>query len=306
MRTKTITKTTSLQPSLSEDEDGEWNCALSKGMRRRLKATGRTSPLSVRLPVPKNSEKKPRTLLYLPDDSPSALKAKFGAALAQFLPSEGSASFVARVLSELRARIRPSAKILCLGLGNPAVDSSSLRQLAFLTALVEASDGIFAPARTFIYDPVLKITSRDFIRRQGFRVLSSNLEGHYHLPRDQSTFVFLPHCPLALAEGLVSCNWHREVLNQLTFLSCPLKPRNADNEVPHLAFLQPFRNRASLKTERDFEGLRLEWFYLPPEVNLVPASASSQSTIPSGDLLTFDNVSSFIDGCDAQTIDGLV
>ncbi len=145
-------------------------------MRRRLKATGRTSPLSIRLPL-KSSGKRSggsRTLLALPDDSPAALKTKFSAALANFPFTRGdNPSFLTRVLVDLRVRIpagSATASILCLGLGNPAVDAASLRQLAFLSAMIEASEGLFSPAKTFLYDPVLKTTSREFIRRQGFKV----------------------------------------------------------------------------------------------------------------------------------------
>lgn len=140
-------------------------------MRRRLKAKGYTAPLSITLPVPTNSGScGRRTVFILPDDSPSALSSKFDAALASFLRPT---SLVAVVLAQLRQRFHCSASfapLLCLGLGNPAVDAASLRQLAFLAALVQMSEGIFSPGKTFVYDPVLKTTSRNFIRGLGFCV----------------------------------------------------------------------------------------------------------------------------------------
>ncbi|CDS42897.1 protein sensitivity to red light reduced [Echinococcus multilocularis] len=291
----------------SENEEG-WTCALSKGMRRRLKAKGYATPLSITLPVPTNSSScGRRTVFILPDDSPSALSSKFDAALASFLRPN---SLVSIVLAQLRSRFRCSssfAPLLCLGLGNPAVDSASLRQLAFLAALVQTSDGIFSPGKTFVYDPVLKTTSRNFIRQLGFCILSSNLEGQYQLPRERPTLVFLPHCPIALAEGLVTCNWHRDVLNQLTFLSCSLKPRAGIAEVPCIAHLQPFRCYSLLKTEgeRDFEGLRIEWFHIPPGVDLGVVKTNDRVAVSSSDLLTFETIPSFIDGGDTKTTDGV-
>lgn len=149
-------------------------------MRRRLKASGRSTPLSIRLPKSSSGGRigDSRILLTLPDDSLSALKVKYSAALGNYPIRAGA--LVTRVLAVVKERIHghPDGKsttsnsILCLGLGNPAVDASSLRQLAFLSALVEASGGIFRPAKTFLYDPVLKATSRTFIRHQGFRVRS--------------------------------------------------------------------------------------------------------------------------------------
>ncbi|KAL5962129.1 SRR1-like protein [Taenia solium] len=308
MRTRSIHRSHSVSqtPQLdSENEDG-WTCALSKGMRRRLKAKGYTSPLSITLPVPTNSGScGRRTVIILPDDSPSALSSKFDVALASFLRPT---SLVAVVLAQLRPRFRCSASfapLLCLGLGNPAVDTASLRQLAFLAALVQMSEGIFSPEKTFVYDPVLKTTSRNFIRELGFCILSSNLEGHYQLPRERPTLVFLPHCPIALAEGLVACNWHLDVLNRLTFLSCPLKPRAGIAEVPCIAHLQPFRSYSLLKTEgeRDFEGLRIEWFHIPPGVDLGAVKTSDKAAASSSDLLTFEAIPSFIDGGDTKAID---
>ena len=146
-------------------------------MRRRLKANGYSGPLSISLPASANSGRLRRTIISLPDDSPSALQAKFASALSRFLRPISTSSLVGLVLAQLRSRFRSSATaavggapLLCLGLGNPAVDASSLRQLAFIVALVQTSEGVFSPAKTFIYDPVLKATSRDFIRSLGFCV----------------------------------------------------------------------------------------------------------------------------------------
>ncbi|VDK36959.1 unnamed protein product [Taenia asiatica] len=292
----------------SENEDG-WTCALSKGMRRRLKAKGYTSPLSITLPVPTNSGScGSRTVIILPDDSPSALSSKFDAALASFLRPT---SLVTVVLAQLRPRFRCSASfapLLCLGLGNPAVDAASLRQLAFLAALVQMSEGIFSPEKTFVYDPAsahFKSVCSFCISVSFMQILSSNLEGQYQLPRERPSLVFLPHCPIALAEGLVACNWHLDVLNRLTFLSCPLKPRAGIAEVPCIAHLQPFRSYSLLKTEgeRDFEGLRIEWFHIPPDVDLGAVKTSDKAAASSSDLLTFEAIPSFIDGGDTKAID---
>ncbi|KAM7536947.1 hypothetical protein Aperf_G00000062774 [Anoplocephala perfoliata] len=295
----------------SEDEDEGWTCALSKGMRRRIKAKGCIGPFSITLP-PSQTNQIRRKVISLPDDSPSALRAKFGTALNCFLRpaiSPNTTSLVKTVLGHLRnhSRIQNSAAILlCLGLGNPAVNTSSLRQLAFLAALVQLSEGAFVPTKTYVYDPVLKNVAREFIRGLGFCILSSNLEGQYCLPRDQPTLVFLPHCPIALAESLIACNWHQERLNRLTFLTCPLEPRQGLPEVPCLSHLQHYRHHESLNTnERDFEGLRIEWFDLPPGLELGPVKTASKNPTVTGDLLTFENISSFIDGGDAKTTDAV-
>ncbi|VDM30590.1 unnamed protein product [Hydatigera taeniaeformis] len=316
MRTRAIHQSASVsRPAQldSENEEG-WTCALSKvsyfrlrlGMRRRLKAKGYTAPLSFTLPVPANpGNHGRRTVFMLPDDSPSVLSSKFGAILASFLRPT---SLVAVVLAQLRPRFSCSAgfaTLLCLGLGNPAVDAASLRQLAFLSALVQMSEGIFSPGKTFVYDPLLKTTSRNFIRELGFYILSSNLEGQYQLPRGHPTLVFLPHCPIALAEGLVASNWHPDVLNRLTFLSCPLKPRAGIAEVPCIAHLQPFRSYSLLKTEgeRDFEGIRIEWFHIPAGVDLGAAKNNEKVATSYSDLLTFEAIPSFIDGEDTKSTD---
>lgn len=178
MRTKRTTLPTNQQPSAIEDEDlNDWNCALSKGMRRRLRAQGLDSPNSVDFSkcLPSNiptTALKHRSLMVLPEDSLVALKSKLSAARNNFLRS----SFFIAVqdaiktgLASLNGNLKDNIKILCLGLGNPSVDRSSLRQLAFLSALVESVPQL-SYKHTFLYDPVFRKTSRTFIRRQGFQV----------------------------------------------------------------------------------------------------------------------------------------
>lgn len=144
-------------------------------MRRRIKAKGCTGPFSITLP-PTQTNQVRRKVVSLPDDSPSALRAKFDIALNHFLRpsiSPNTTSLVRTVLNHLRNHFRnqnSAGILLCLGLGNPAVDASSLRQLAFLAALVQLSEGAFVPTKTFVYDPVLKNVARDFIRSLGFFV----------------------------------------------------------------------------------------------------------------------------------------
>ncbi|VEL31858.1 unnamed protein product [Protopolystoma xenopodis] len=56
--------------------------------------------------------------------------------------------------------------ILCLGLGNPAVEASSLKQLALLDLLIEQEPRLNrAGAR--LYDPVFRRTARRLIEYLG-------------------------------------------------------------------------------------------------------------------------------------------
>lgn len=74
-----------------------------------------------------------------------------------------------------------------------------------------------------------------------------------------------------------------------------------------MSHLQPYHHHESLNTnERDFEGLRVEWFYLPSGLELGPVKTASNNPTVTGDLLTFENISSFIDGVDVKTTDGVL
>nr|VZI37652.1 unnamed protein product [Spirometra erinaceieuropaei] len=304
-----------------EDEQG-WKCALSKGMRRRLKRAGLTSPPRIRL-RDQLASRRPlhRTLIALPDDTPEALEKKFSIALDHFERSSSSGrQFVTAVLTQLDrvfTSLRlglpqlpdPGAPIfcLCLGLGNPAVDRSSLRQLAFLTALVKNST-LFQPSKTYFYDPLLRHTSREFIRRLGFRILSSNTEGKYVLPQSHFTLAFLPHCPLALAESLLAANWSSHSLQRLVCYTCSLVPKStADAHL--LVRLNRLRSlltsvKPACATEQDFEGMRIEYFD-PDGLASLPDTVwdptrlvrSPDPMLPSlkPDVLTTTCVSAFVD-----------
>uniref|UniRef100_A0A0X3PGJ9 SRR1-like domain-containing protein n=2 Tax=Schistocephalus solidus TaxID=70667 RepID=A0A0X3PGJ9_SCHSO len=303
-----------------EDEQG-WKCALSKGMRRRLRRAGLTSPPRIRL-RDQTTPLRPlqRTLIALPDDTPEALQKKFSIALDYFERSCSGRQFVTAVLTQLdnvftslRLGIPqppdPGAPIfcLCLGLGNPAVDRSSLRQLALLTTLVKHT-ALFKPSKTYFYDPLLRQTSREFIRRLGFRILCSNTEGKYVLPQSHFTLAFLPHCPPALADSLLAANWSSHSLQRLVFYSCSLAPKS-EADARLLVRLNRLRClltsiKPACTTEQDFEGMRIECFN-PDGLACLPASLwdptlstqSSDTTLRPllPDVLTTACVSTFLD-----------
>ncbi len=100
-------------------------------------------------------------------------------------------------------------------------------------------------------------------------------------------------------------NWHREVLNNLVFFSCPLKPRPGGQAVPHLAALQRYRQQRPLKAERDFEGMRVEWFDVT-ELPRIPDQQQGSNDHPASDLLTADCVADFIDCRDGETAAGVI
>ncbi|VDL60656.1 unnamed protein product [Hymenolepis diminuta] len=301
--------------SSSDIEENGWRLVVSKGMRKRMKAMGIEEIDFQKIPADLMVDWK--TVSFPPDDSPSVIRAKFDSALNKFLRSSSietlNIQMVTSILEHLRNRRRISktasspATILCLGLGNPALYTSSLNQLALLAALVKLSGGTFLSEKTFIYDPLMKKVARNFIRSLGFRILSSNLEGQYRLPREKDIFVFLPFTPAALAENLIALNWDKEVLNRLTFLSNPITPRYDGPGLPtapHVSVLQPYRHFAKIDTkDRDFRVLQVEWFDIPPEVELgkiLGDNGYSPLVTP------FHKVKSFVDGeDDSETVDQL-
>ncbi|VDO08231.1 unnamed protein product [Rodentolepis nana] len=298
----------------SDMEDNGWRLALSKGMRKRMKALRLDANDFQKVPADLMVDWK--TLSFPPDDSTSTLRAKFDSAFNKFLRLSSIETLNIQMVRSILGHLRNSrrilktsspATILCLGLGNPALYTSSLNQLALLAALVKLSEGAFLPEKTFIYDPLMKKIARDFIRSLGFRILSSNFEGQYRLPRDKDVFVFLPFTPAALAENLIAINWDKGVLNRLTFLSNPIIPRSDSSDLtatPHVSLLQPYRRFAKIDTkDRDFRALQVEWFDIPPEVKLgsiLGNGAFSPLITP------FHKVKSFIDGeDDAETVNQL-
>lgn len=115
------------------------------------------------------------------DDDLGTLRIKFFRKRDYFMHSHEGRLFITDLLASLDHAIQTVAPgcetqhsfdVLCLGLGNPAVDRASLNQLVVLDILLER-DSRLTRSRTYLYDPLFRSVARTFILEQGMQV--SNL-----------------------------------------------------------------------------------------------------------------------------------
>lgn len=295
-------------PDIFPDEHVEDESPWIRAVCRRNQRSTVTGPTS----IPRFSTSKWANDLHpfpwsddFTDDDLSVLRKKFRSTRAYFIQSDTGRQFMNSLLSDLdRAfpALGPkSIDVLCLGLGNPATERASLRQLAVLDLLIE-KDARLTRSRTCLYDPVFRSVARQFLRDLGMQILETNEEARCTLSPDRYHFIFLPHCAPLLINNLFSVNWSPEQLQRMTLFSNGWNQMRAEfaafgepdsliaTELAYLHALEqvvvvecgsPFPHRS--RGEPDFEGLRVQWFpmhalsRLPPEVWSLPACSTSTS-----------------------------
>ncbi|CAL8093588.1 unnamed protein product [Calicophoron daubneyi] len=227
------------------------------------------------------------------------MRQKYSAIRYHFQNSVTGGRFLDMLLGEIReafdsiapSGIGPSSvDVLCLGLGNPAVDRTSLRQLALLELLIER-DTRLSRAHTKLYDPVFRSVSRRFIRELGMQVITVNAEACYSLSPDRYHFVMMPHCAPALINNLLSTNWCEKVLGRIVLFSNGWRQVRSEltasgepedliaTELGCICALEPIvavadrqgkKGTTKYIEEPDFEGMRVQWF---PPTSLMRLSA---------------------------------
>ncbi|KAF6776203.1 hypothetical protein AHF37_03982 [Paragonimus kellicotti] len=224
------------------------------------------------------------------EDDFTTMCSKFASFRSYFAHSGAGQAFVNSLLADLRRAFPASTlsepecvDVLCLGLGNPATNRASLRQLALLDLLIER-DTRLARSRTRLYDPVFRCTSRQFIRGLGMQVVSKNQEACYPLSPDRYHFIMLPHCAPGLLNNLLLTNWSKHLLDRIVLFSNGWREMIAEfnatgesEDVIAQVFAcidilksilvvgdgnQVWKKRRSSKCldEHDFEGMRIQWF----------------------------------------------
>ncbi|KAF5398673.1 hypothetical protein PHET_08440 [Paragonimus heterotremus] len=224
------------------------------------------------------------------EDDFTTMCSKFTSFRSYFLHSGTGQTFVNSLLADLR-RAFPACTlsepecvdVLCLGLGNPATNRASLRQLALLDLLIER-DTRLARSRTRLYDPVFRCASRQFIRGLGMQVILNNQEACYPLSPDRYHFIMLPHCAPGLLNNLLLTNWSKHLLDRMVLFSNGWREMRAEfnatgesEDVIAQVFgcidilesvlvvgdgnqLWKKRHTSKCLEERDFEGMRIQWF----------------------------------------------
>ncbi|KAK4702426.1 hypothetical protein P7C70_g3800, partial [Phenoliferia sp. Uapishka_3] len=113
---------------------------------------------------------------------------------------------------------RPTC-VVCLGLGSVAESSKSQDQLVLFQELVKELEGN-SKCPTEIYDPVTTTEDTGYLTETGYEVLNSELTFppflyQHSLQLENTTFMFMPHCPRTLFDDLLRKNWTREGLSRL-------------------------------------------------------------------------------------------
>ncbi|TPP66127.1 hypothetical protein FGIG_06827 [Fasciola gigantica] len=217
------------------------------------------------------------------DDDLDTLRTKFHRKREYFVHSHPGRLFLTELLASLDRAIREvtpnyemqhTFDVLCLGLGNPAVDQASLSQLAVLDLLLER-DSRLTRSRTQLYDPLFRSVSRSFILELGMQILGTNEEACYPLALDRHHFVMLPHCAPALVNNLLYTNWDPNFLGRVILFSNSWSHVRRELSVsgePEYLIAQELAciyalesiiaatEEPSYSNDVDFEGMRIQWF----------------------------------------------
>lgn len=103
-------------------------------------------------------------------------------------------------------------EIVCLGLGQFSNCVISRYQLSFILNLSEK----FQVSAVKFSDPVFTATEKDILKKLGFQVLDSNLEGKYLC--EKPTIYFFPHCPKQLSNNLIWRNFCPQNLKNVVLI----------------------------------------------------------------------------------------
>ncbi|GAA49884.1 acetyl-CoA acyltransferase [Clonorchis sinensis] len=310
----TVGGSSSTSADASLDDGGPWLRACTR--RRREKSDAKLKPVLRCSTAQRPDGRRPPAGLsdLVEDDDIETLKSKFASARAYFLNSDSGTHFLATLLGDLRDAFcdisldeRDSIDVLCLGLGNPAVDRASLRQLALLDLLIER-DPRLTRSRTQLYDPVFRSVSRQFIHHLGMKVIQRNEEACYQLDPDRHHLIILPHCAPVLINNLLFTNWSLDVISRMALFSNGWKQVRCEllasgepetliaEELAYIHTLEPLvtvgccnrpmpakRRGGSKRTEElDFEGMRVQWFRRMDLLSLPPGTWAIRSPNKSG------------------------
>ncbi|PCH38325.1 SRR1-domain-containing protein [Wolfiporia cocos MD-104 SS10] len=106
-------------------------------------------------------------------------------------------------------------RVLCLGLGRPAVTREARVQLAFLIAICDELS--IERAKVSAYDPVFTNEDVSLLDALGISRLAEDKCAAYAL--EGPTIAFMPHCDLLLYENLLRANWSRARLPHLVLIA---------------------------------------------------------------------------------------
>lgn len=97
-------------------------------------------------------------------------------------------------------------EILCYGLGQFSHCVSARYQLGLLLALKD-----HLSAQVFVHDPVFSETEIKLIKQLQCNIIEENEEGKRKI--NNTTLVYLPHCPKQLINNFLWCNWNKNLSN---------------------------------------------------------------------------------------------
>ena len=167
--------------------------------------------------------------------------------------------------------------VYCFGLGHFGESVTAKYQLALLQSL-QASLNL-QPSQVFLSDPIFYKSEIEFLRSEGFNVLTENIE--CRLPCDKPTLILLPHCPKQLTNNLLHSNWRPESLKNIILISNSITNINHSSSLKFIEavvdnnIVQEVELKNSFKYQDIFNDLSLHTFKitedLSPSVWSLPA-----------------------------------
>ncbi|TNN21296.1 SRR1-like protein isoform 2 [Schistosoma japonicum] len=322
--------------SLDYNNSGEWLRVCSRKTKRNLKGRQQIKHSTI--------QRRIDSLDFLNDDSLETVLRRFDGMRSSFLFSKHNKSFLEGLLKSINQAFeiisdrqigQSEIDVICLGLGNPAVHLSSLRQLVVLDLLLQ-SDPRMERSRTHLYDPVFKSVARNLIRKLGMQILQTNKEGCYKLVPGKFYFIMLPHCSPALLNNLLCTNWSPSILSHVVLFCNGWKEVHQELvasgesdslriskelsyitalesvvQIPGREYYLRWSSDNKFEEYRDFEGMRvhcfspLEMSNLPKNIWNMPHSEETVVGTPSSNA-SVQNSSFYSDLIDANTVPSFV
>lgn len=156
-------------------------------------------------------------------------------------------------------------QVVCYGLGNFTSSVTSRYQLALLLLFKE----LFS-VQVYLHDPVFSDTELDFLNKLQLTRIERNEEGARKI--NSSALIFMPHCPTALLNNLLWCNWGLRLSNCIVLgnsfnaLSYTHTERRLKETFRYIHAILPMTTEIDVENTFTYTDIfnDLSWHYFPP------------------------------------------
>lgn len=148
-------------------------------------------------------------------------------------------------------------EVVCFGLGHIGECQISKYQLALLLCLKDK----FKPNKVVVHDPVFYADECKILKQFDCDILEQNTEGNYIISYEDTTLVYLPHCPKQLTNNFLWSNWSLNLqncillCNSFTSLIENHPSRILKDTVPYVYRIFPYITEVKLENSFIFKDI---------------------------------------------------